>query len=83
MRIHPLFSFAAAWLLFSCDLARSADGGVPASVPGPVSDRFEVHAGDLQVPDIAYATFAFAGPVEIAIHAKDGPVRIARVQPSA
>jgi len=57
-------------------------------VPGPVSSRFEVSLGGENVPviafkDVHYARFPFAGPIEVEIRTKDGPIRSSRIQPTA
>ena len=87
MRIRPIFLPAVVFLA-CCPLVCGKDAANPATMPGPISDRFEVHAGTLEIPviaykDIHYARLPFAGAIEVQVRAKDGPVVKAQVQPSA
>lgn len=69
-------------------LVSGAEPFLPAQGPDPVSDRFELRVGGVDVPvtaykDVHYARVSFTGPAEFEIRALDGPVTTARVQPTA
>ncbi|HQW29397.1 MAG TPA: glycosyl hydrolase family 28 protein [Verrucomicrobiales bacterium] len=88
MSLFRSLSLPVAGFIACCLLAPGAVASAPATVPGVISDRFEVRAGEVNVPviaykDVHYAAFPFVGPIEIEVRAKDGPVAVARVQPGA
>lgn len=90
LHLRIFHSLPLLFIAFIAALTPCLRAGEPVihEMPGKASPRFAVRADGRQLPvasfkDVHYAHFSMSDAVEIAVTALDGPVKVARVQPTA